>query len=91
MSLHTLSFRSTDGIVDLFATATPVIPAGSPLYIQNISNSEVFISPDAAMAHKFLIGGKTDKPEISIVELSAGDPAYVSTDRHHAVLTIEAT
>jgi len=89
MSMHTLIVRNRLGIVNLHTDATPPVPTGGKLYIQNISNSEVFMSILNTMEHAFLIGGKATQPQLSIVETRDELELYLTTNRSIATLTIE--
>jgi hypothetical protein len=90
MTMHTLHLRKSHGIIDLFANAVPSIALNEPVYIQNITNCEVFISETPSMEHQFLIGGRVSQPEISIVCVKDNPTFYVRTERNLATLTIQS-
>lgn len=89
MSMHTLVLHGSDGAVDLYANATPQIPAGETLYIQNISNTDVKLGVDSELADYFLIGGKDLRPEISKIKLSNEQNVFVLSTKNKATLTIQ--
>ena len=89
MPMHKIELRREDGVLDLFdgATATPPIPAGSEVYLQNISNSEVKVGDLLAMDAFLILGGKDSPDATTTLTVEAGDTAFILTDHRLCVIT----
>ena len=89
MSIHTLKLHRHTGAVNVYSNSVPSIPANSPLFIQNIGNTNVHIGTNANMEDHFIIGGKDHHVSISRMSIN-GEPTLFAEcpDNNSATLTI---
>ena len=88
MSMHKILLVEEAEPVNIFTAAVPPIAAGSELYIQNISNNDVFFSETTDMSAPLIITEKGTAT--SVVSMSAGDDGYLDCKFGDATLTIVA-
>lgn len=87
MSIHTITIRRNDDPKNVFTDAVPPIPAGSEVYMQNVSQNGIWISETADMSQALLLTAAGTST--SVGSLESGDDAFVDTDEEQAVLKLQ--